>query len=151
MIDNISKIEDYKGVWVFADQRNGRLLEVGLELLGQGRMIADKLSMELAAILMGHNVADLADELGAYGADRVYLLDSPILENYRSDPYALLIKDLIKNKLVDVVITTCGTLDHDLARIWENYYHGTFMAHDLELHKEGVNRLGNIFIPNDYR
>jgi len=58
------------------------------------------------------------------------------------------IKEVIKRKLFDVVITTCGTLDHDLARIWENYYHGHFMADDKELHKKGINRLGNIFIPN---
>jgi len=59
------------------------------------------------------------------------------------------IKELIKRKLVDVIITTCGTLDHDLARIWKDYYHGHFMVDDKELHKKGVNRLGNIFIPND--
>ena len=59
------------------------------------------------------------------------------------------IKELLKRKLFDVVITTCGTLDHDLARIWKNYYHGYFMADDAELYKEGVNRLGNIFIPNE--
>jgi len=59
------------------------------------------------------------------------------------------IKELLKRKLFDAVITTAGTLDHDLARIWENYYHGSFMADDRELHKEGVNRLGNIFIPNE--
>jgi len=59
------------------------------------------------------------------------------------------IKDLVKNKLVDVIITTCGTLDHDLARIWENYYHGHFRFDDVELHKKGINRLGNIFIPNE--
>ena len=60
-----------------------------------------------------------------------------------------IIKELLKRKLFDVVITTCGTLDHDLARIWENYYHGSFMVDDKDLHKKGVNRLGNIFIPND--
>ncbi len=59
------------------------------------------------------------------------------------------IKELLKRKLFDAVITTAGTLDHDLARVWENYYHGSFMADDRELHKEGVNRLGNIFIPNE--
>jgi deoxyhypusine synthase len=59
------------------------------------------------------------------------------------------IKELLKRKLFDVVITTAGTLDHDLARIWEDYYHGYFMADDKELHKRGVNRLGNIFIPNE--
>lgn len=60
-----------------------------------------------------------------------------------------IIKELIKQKLFDVVITTCGTLDHDLARVWENYYHGNFLADDKELYKRGINRLGNIFIPNE--
>ena len=59
------------------------------------------------------------------------------------------IKELLKKKLFHVVITTCGTLDHDLARVWENYYHGSFMVDDKKLHKQGVNRLGNIFIPNE--
>jgi deoxyhypusine synthase len=57
------------------------------------------------------------------------------------------IKELLKRKLVDAVITTCGTLDHDLARVWKDYYHGTFIADDEDLHKKGINRLGNIFIP----
>lgn len=58
------------------------------------------------------------------------------------------IKDAVKNGLFDVIITTCGTLDHDLARVWDDYYHGSFKADDNELHRQGVNRLGNIFIPN---
>jgi deoxyhypusine synthase len=60
-----------------------------------------------------------------------------------------LIKDMVKNKMVDVIITTCGTMDHDLARVWKDYYEGTFDADDAELHKKGINRLGNVFIPND--
>ena len=60
-----------------------------------------------------------------------------------------ILKDLIKNKYFDVVITTSGTLDHDLARIWKDYYHGSFMTNDKKLHKKGINRLGNIFIPNE--
>jgi len=57
------------------------------------------------------------------------------------------IKELLKRNLVDAVITTCGTLDHDLARVWKDYYHGSFNADDKTLHKKGINRLGNIFIP----
>jgi len=57
------------------------------------------------------------------------------------------IKELLKRKLFDVIITTTGTLDHDLARVWKDYYHGSFMADDKELHQQGINRLGNIFIP----
>ncbi len=59
------------------------------------------------------------------------------------------IKDLIKGKKVDVIITTCGTLDHDLARLWKDYYQGKFLADDKKLHQEGINRLGNVFIPNE--
>jgi deoxyhypusine synthase len=57
------------------------------------------------------------------------------------------IKELVKRRLVDVIITTTGTLDHDLARVWKDYYHGSFMADDTKLHQQGINRLGNIFIP----
>lgn len=60
------------------------------------------------------------------------------------------IAEMVKKGLADVIITTCGTLDHDLARAWKGkYYHGSFELDDKELHKKGVNRLGNILIPND--
>jgi deoxyhypusine synthase len=58
-------------------------------------------------------------------------------------------KELVKRKLVDVVITACGTLDHDLARCWRNYYRGSFVMNDSRLHEQGVNRLGNVLVPND--
>lgn len=58
------------------------------------------------------------------------------------------LRDLVKHKLVDAVITTCGTLDHDLARLWEDYYAGSFEMDDRELHQQGVNRLGNVLVPN---
>ncbi len=60
-----------------------------------------------------------------------------------------IIKDLIKNKLFNIIITTCGTLDHDFARIYKNYYHGEFEADDRKLFKQGINRLGNVFVPNE--
>jgi len=59
------------------------------------------------------------------------------------------IKELVKRKLVDVLITTCGTLDHDVARCWKDYYKGSFIMNDSKLHREGVNRLGNVLVPND--
>jgi len=58
------------------------------------------------------------------------------------------LRDLVKHKLVDAVVTTCGTLDHDLARLWEDYYAGSFDLDDRKLHQEGVNRLGNVLVPN---
>jgi len=59
------------------------------------------------------------------------------------------IKELVKRKLVNVIITTCGTLDHDVARCWKDYYKGSFVMNDSKLHREGLNRLGNVLVPND--
>jgi len=59
------------------------------------------------------------------------------------------IRELVKRKLVDIIITTCGTLDHDVARCVRDYYKGSFIMSDSKLHKEGVNRLGNVLVPND--
>ena len=59
------------------------------------------------------------------------------------------IRKLVEEKLVDVIITTCGMLDHDLARVWRKYYHGEFLMDDVDLHRKGINRLGNILIPNE--
>ena len=58
------------------------------------------------------------------------------------------LRDLVKHRFVDAVITTCGTLDHDLARLWEPYLAGSFSMDDRELHQLGVNRLGNVLVPN---
>lgn len=59
------------------------------------------------------------------------------------------LKELVKRKLVDIVITTCGTLDHDIARCWKKYYKGSFVMNDAKLHEKNINRLGNVLVPND--
>ena len=60
-----------------------------------------------------------------------------------------ILRGLVERKLVDAVITTCGTADHDLARVWAPYYHGDFEMDDVALHRLGVNRLGNVLVPNE--
>jgi deoxyhypusine synthase len=59
------------------------------------------------------------------------------------------IRELVKRKLVDVIVTTCGALDHDIARCWKDYYKGSFVMNDSRLRNKGINRLGNVLIPND--
>jgi deoxyhypusine synthase len=59
------------------------------------------------------------------------------------------LRTLVERKLVDVVLTTCGTADHDLARVWRPYYHGDFEMDDVKLHRAGINRLGNVLVPNE--
>ena len=60
-----------------------------------------------------------------------------------------IIKELVRRKLIDVIITTCGALDHDVARCWKNYYKGFFFMDDLKLREEGINRLGNVLAPDE--
>ncbi len=59
------------------------------------------------------------------------------------------IKEMVKEKMFDVIITTCGTLDHDIARSIKDYYHGSFFMDDEELLEQGINRLGNVLVPNE--
>ena len=59
------------------------------------------------------------------------------------------LKELVKRKMVDVIVTTCGTLDHDIARCWRNYYRGSFVMNDAKLRDNSINRLGNVLVPND--
>jgi len=59
------------------------------------------------------------------------------------------LKELVKRKLVDVIITTCGALDHDVARSWKNYYRGSFLMNDAKLRESEINRLGNVLVPNE--
>ena len=60
-----------------------------------------------------------------------------------------IVKDIVRRKMFDIVITTCGTLDHDIARAYKNYHHGEFLMDDRELRDKGVNRLGNVLVPNE--
>jgi deoxyhypusine synthase len=59
------------------------------------------------------------------------------------------IKELVQRKMADVIVTTCGTLDHDLARCWKDYYHGSFDMDDATLREKGVSRLGNVLVPDE--
>jgi len=59
------------------------------------------------------------------------------------------LKELVRRKLVDAIVTTCGTIDHDVARCWKPYYKGSFMMNDSKLRDKGINRLGNVLVPND--
>ncbi|WLR52010.1 electron transfer flavoprotein subunit alpha/FixB family protein [Bacillus tianshenii] len=75
------------GVWVFIEQDDGVIANVSLELLGAGRALADKLNAPLAGVLLGDGVKPLVQECFEFGADEVYLIDSPVLKNYRTEPY----------------------------------------------------------------
>ena len=95
--------EGFQGVWVFAEQRDGRLKGVAYELLSEGRKLADKLETELCAICIGHNVEG-AEQLVAYGADKVYLADDPALADHQEDFYTGVLVDLIRKHRPEILL-----------------------------------------------
>ncbi len=97
-------LDAFRGLWVFAEQRGGKLQEVALELLGAGRALADRLGVELAAVLLGHRVKDGAASLFAHGADKVYVVDHPALAAYTAEPYAEAMSALIRKYKPEIVL-----------------------------------------------
>jgi electron transfer flavoprotein alpha subunit len=80
-------LSEYQGVWVFIEQNEGEIEGVSLELLGAGRTLADKLEVPLAGVLLGDDVRSLANQVVYYGADEVYVIDHPVLKDYRTESY----------------------------------------------------------------
>jgi electron transfer flavoprotein alpha subunit/NAD-dependent dihydropyrimidine dehydrogenase PreA subunit len=109
---------DYKNVWVFAEQRQGRLMNVAVELLGEGRRLSDSIGTKLCAVLLGENVRELADLLFEYGAETVYMADDPLLRDYRTDAYTKVISDMIRDYKPEIVLYGATHIGRDLgARI----------------------------------
>jgi len=108
-------IADYKGVWVFAEQRDGELQKVALELLGKGREIADKLGVELTALLLGHkNIEEMTKELGAFGADKVLVCDNELLTHYSTDGYTKVINEVVNAKKPEILFIGASFIGRDL-------------------------------------
>ena len=107
-------IADYKGVWVFAEQREGELQKVSLELLGEGRRQADKLGVKLTALLLGDNVAHLADELAKLGADEVLVAEDKNLAHYTTDAYTKVICDLANERKPGILFVGATFIGRDL-------------------------------------
>ena len=104
----------FKGVWVFCEQRDGKLMNTDFELISEGRKLADELECELCGVLLGHNVAGLAKELGGYGADKVYVCEHELLETYTTDAYAKVICDLVEEKKPEVFLIGATNIGRDL-------------------------------------
>lgn len=109
------KSEEYRGVWVFAEQRENKLMPTVFELLGEGRKLADTLGVELSALLLGSGVEALADELGAYGADRVILAENALLSDYNTEAYAKVVCDLVNERRPEIMLIGATNIGRDLA------------------------------------
>ena len=107
-------IADYKGVWVFAEQREGKLQKVSLELLGEGRRQADKLGVKLTALLLGSNIDGLTKTLAEHGADEVLVADHKLLEHYTTDAYTKVICDLVNERKPGILFVGATFIGRDL-------------------------------------
>ncbi|MGM8305589.1 electron transfer flavoprotein subunit alpha/FixB family protein [Clostridium perfringens] len=105
---------DFNGVWVFAEQREGQLQKVSLELLGEGRKIADKLGSKLTALLIGNKVQNLVEDLSRHGADEVLVVDAPELEHYTTDGYTKAICELANDKKPNIIFIGATFIGRDL-------------------------------------
>jgi len=105
----------YSGVWVYMERVGDKARSVGHELLGQGRLLADTLGQELAAILLGENLDALARDAVASGADKVYLVEGTEYAHYSTDAYTIACTDLIKTYKPAVVLLGATTDGRDLA------------------------------------
>ncbi len=92
------------GVWIFAEQRHGRLSPVALELLGEARRLAETLQVPVAAVVFGHGVAELPAPLIAGGADRVYVVDHPVLAEFLEEPYAAALTALARRYQPEIIL-----------------------------------------------
>ena len=102
-------------VWVFAEQEDGSLHDVALELCGRARQLADELGVKVGAVLAGWNVRELAYRLIAHGADNVYLIENRRLDIYQTQPYARAMCTLIEKHKPQIVIYGATALGRDLA------------------------------------
>ncbi len=108
-------LDEYRDVWVFIEQFEGKIAGVSLELLGAGRKLADKLNANLCGVLLGSNVKELSKTCIAHGADIVYVMDAPILKDYRSETYMRGVVDLCNKYKPEIFLYGATSTGKDLA------------------------------------
>lgn len=110
----MTDFSEYQGVWVFAEQRDGKLMETSFELVSEAARLAQELDTKVTALLLGDKVESLAAELGGYGADIVRVCESPLLEHYSTDGYTKVVCDMVNTYKPEVLLIGATTLGRDL-------------------------------------
>ena len=105
----------FSGVWVFCEQRQGKMMPTTFELISEGRKLADELGVQLSGILLGDSVDNIAAELGGYGADKVYVYNSPLLKDYTTDAYTKIITDAVHEFKPEIMLFGASHIGRDLA------------------------------------
>ena len=106
---------EYKGVLIYAEIGEGKLKAISTELLGCGQKLADDLGQELCAVLVGSDISSLAREVIAFGADKVYVVDAPLLKDYQTDSYVSVMEKVVKQVMPQILILGQTSIGRDLA------------------------------------
>lgn len=114
MAYNSMDISAFKDVWVFCEQREGKLMPTDFELISEGRKLADELGSKLCGLLLGEKVESCCRELAGYGADKVILCEHPLLKNYTTDAYAKVVCDAVRLYKPEVLLIGASTIGRDL-------------------------------------
>jgi len=107
-------LEEYKGVYVFAQQVDNELSGIAFELLGKAKELAKDLNTEVTAVLIGSGIAGLTDQLAEYGADKVIVVDDPELKEYRTEPYAHALSSVINEYKPEIMLVGATAIGRDL-------------------------------------
>lgn len=107
-------IEQYKGVYIYAQQVDNEISPIAYELLGKAKDLAADLDTQVTAVLLGSNVKSLADSLAQYGADRVIVVDNPVLEIYRTEPYTQALAAVINEYKPEIMLVGATAIGRDL-------------------------------------
>ena len=107
-------LEEYKGVYVYAQQVDNKLDNIAFELLGKAKDLAKDLNTDVTAVLIGSDVKGLADELAAYGADKVIVVDDPELKDYRTEPYTHALASVINEFKPEIMLVGATAIGRDL-------------------------------------
>ena len=111
---NKMSLEEYKGVFVFAQQVDNVISNIAFELIGKGKELAKDLGVEVTAVLVGSDVKGLADQLAEYGADKVIVVDDPELKEYRTEPYTHAIASVIEEFKPEIFLIGATAIGRDL-------------------------------------
>lgn len=134
-------LDKYKGVWVFAEWRDGTVHKVSHELLGAGRQLADKRGVELSAVLLGHHLDEsLTSDLIAHGADNVFVVDHPQLARFTNEAYADVLVDLIRKKQPEILLAGATSIGRSFVpRVAASLKTGlTADCTELDISEEGL-------------
>lgn len=107
-------LEEYKGVFVYAQQVDNEISSIAFELLGKAKELAGKLNTEVTAVLIGSGVKGLTDQLAEYGADKVIVVDDPELKDYRTEPYAHALSSVINEYKPEIMLVGATAIGRDL-------------------------------------